>query len=311
MDNLRYVIGMDGGGTKTAAMIANLSGDVLAEVIGGPANFQVIGVEAVANTAIDLIGRCCEKVACAYGNIAAVMLGFAGAGRPVDQKRMYDGLRAMAAQRQIPLKRVIVDSDARIALEGAFRGEAGMILIAGTGSIMFGKDANGNIHRVGGWGRFLGDEGSGYSIGREGLVALVQHYDGRGKATLLTKLVAERFHLTDQTIVTEVYKNNFDIASVAPLIFEAAERGDDVCDAIVNQAIDELLVHIKTMLPKLSVAGRAKLAFIGGVIAHENILSGRLREKIEVEIARVSLQEPECSPVYGAVLMALKEAIAT
>lgn len=204
-----------------------------------------------------------------------------------------------------------MDSDARIALEGAFRGEAGMILIAGTGSIMFGKDANGNIHRVGGWGRFLGDEGSGYSIGREGLVALVQHYDGRGKATLLTKLVAERFHLTDQTIVTEVYKNNFDIASVAPLIFEAAERGDDVCDAIVNQAIDELLVHIKTMLPKLSVAGRAKLAFIGGVIAHENILSGRLREKIEVEIARVSLQEPECSPVYGAVLMALKEAIAT
>ncbi len=311
MDNLRYVIGMDGGGTKTAATTANLNGDVLSEVVGGPANFQVIGVEAVASTVLDLITQCCERVGCRYENIIAVMLGFAGAGRPVDQKRMYDGLRAMAAQKQIPLKKVIVDSDARIALEGAFRGDAGMILISGTGSIMFGKDTHGNIHRVGGWGRLLGDEGSGYSIGREGLIAVVQHCDGRGKATLLTQLVAEQFHLTDQTIITEVYTNNFDIASIAPLVLQAAERGDAVCDAIVNHAIDELLLHIKAMLPKLNVAGKAKLAFVGGVLAHENILSKKLREKIEVGIPRVSLQEPECSPVYGAVLMALREAIAT
>jgi len=316
MNDKRYVIGMDGGGTKTAAMIADLNGNILSEIVGGPANFQVIGVETVANTVIDLITQCCESVGCRYENIIAVMLGFAGAGRPVDQKRMHDGLRAVAAQKQIHLKKVIVDSDARIALEGAFRGDAGMILIAGTGSIMFGKDANGNIHRVGGWGRFLGDEGSGYSIGREGLVAVVRHYDGRGKATLLTKLVAEQFHLTDQTIVAEVYKNNFDIASIAPLVFQAAEQGDAVCNAIVNKAVDELLLHIKAMLLKINVAGTVKLAFIGGLLTHENMLSRMLRKKIE-EVAQtapfgatkalIRLQEPECSPVYGAVLMALKE----
>ncbi len=83
----------------------------------------------------------------------------------------------------VPIKKFVVESDARVALEGAFSGNPGSILIAGTGSIMFGKDSKGNIHRVGGFGRILGDEGSGFHIARSGLTAVAKQFDGRGERT--------------------------------------------------------------------------------------------------------------------------------
>jgi N-acetylglucosamine kinase-like BadF-type ATPase len=307
MSDQRYVVGMDGGGTKTAAVIADLAGNVLWNTVGGPANFQVIGVETSANTVLDMITQCCQRVGCKYESVASVVLGFTGAGRPSDQNRMRDGVLAVAGERQVALKDVIVNSDARIALEGAFRGNPGMILIAGTGSILFGKDAEDNIHRVGGWGRFIGDEGSGYDIGRRGLGAVTKHLDGRGDVTILTTLVADRFGLKDQpTIIAEVYKNNFDIASVALLVLEAADQQDSVCAEIVSRAVDELLLHIRTMLGKIDFSGAAKLAFVGSVLTHDNILSRMLRNEIHLQTPRVNLQEPECTPAYGAVLMALK-----
>lgn len=309
----KYVIGMDGGGTKTHAVIADGSGEILAEHVGGPSNFQIIGVEKAAETIFSLIQSCCESVPCAIQHIASVACGLTGAGRTGDQERMADGLKRYAARKKAKLQRVIIESDARIALEGAFKGGEGIILIAGTGSIAFGKDARGNIHRVGGWGRILGDEGSGYYIGRSGLTAVTHHLDGRGEKTKLTEMIAKTFRLNDQTaIINAVYKNGFDIASVAPLVLEAASKKDHVCLLIVEQAAVMLAEHVKVAAKMILASSRAtvrskvKLAFIGGLIANDTLLLRFLHRYISSTIPSADIIQPMASPAYGAVVMGMR-----
>ena len=307
-----FVIGMDGGGTKTAAMIADGEGNVLAQHVSGPSNFQIIGVDAAAKTIFSLIRECCDSVKISPAAIQSMTIGLTGAGRPNDQKRMADGLRKFAASRKVKLRNVSIESDARIALEGAFKGGKGIILIAGTGSIAFGKDGKGNVHRVGGWGRILGDEGSGYYIGKRALTAVCRHLDGRSAPTRLTTMIAKKFSLTSSTdIITAVYKNNFDIATMAPLVFDAASKGDIASRAIIQRASEELTEHVRSLLlkidPRISkrVKERIPLSFIGGLIANDTLLSRALQRKISTSVSQITVIKPMAPPVYGAIIMAL------
>ena len=313
MKSQKYFIGMDGGGTKTFAIIANERGEVLGEHVGGPANFQIIGVEKAAETIFSLIRSCCDSANCSAKEISSVTCGLSGAGRIGDQERMADALKKFASKKKLRLRRVIVESDARIALEGAFKGGEGIILIAGTGSIAFGKDAKGKVCRVGGWGRILGDEGSGYFIGKSGLTAVTHHLDGRGESTKLTKMVSKKFGLTDQTaIINAVYKNGFDVASVAPLVLEAASKNDHVCLLIIEQAAVLLADHVKIAAKKIlassksKVRSKVKVAFIGGLIANDTLLSNLLSRCIISNIPSVEIIRPMASPAYGAVVMAMQ-----
>ena len=247
----QFVIGIDGGGTKTAAMIADLKGNVLAKHTAGPSNFQIIGVEKSAHVIFSLMRDCCDLVGCSSKNIRGTTIGLAGAGRPGDRKKVAERLRTLASAKKFSLKRIQIESDARIALEGAFDGGPGIILIAGTGSIAFGKDRDGNIHRAGGWGRILGDEGGGYFIGNEGLKAVCRHCDGRSGPTLLTALIAKKFGLkTSADIITAIYEDNFNLALLAPLVFEAAELGDAPFVDIVRHASGELAEHVRALMAK-------------------------------------------------------------
>ncbi len=305
---------MDGGGTKTHAVITDLNGNILAEHFAGPSNFQIIGVEKAAETIFALIEMCCESVNCGAKNIASVICGLTGAGRIGDQQRMAEGLKKFAVLKKSKLKKVIIESDARIALEGAFKGEAGIILIAGTGSIAFGKDAKGNVHRVGGWGRMLGDEGSGYFLGRLGLTAVTRHIDGRGEKTILTAMIAKEFGLTDQTaIINAVYKNNFDIASVAPLVLKAAEKKDPICETIIETAVIDLAEHIRIaglkIVPRTSKKVKTKIhvSLIGGLIANDTLISQMLKQYLAYNQPNIEIIPPMASPAYGAVVMGMKK----
>ncbi|VAX17346.1 N-acetylglucosamine kinase of eukaryotic type, partial [hydrothermal vent metagenome] len=203
----------------------------------------------------------------------------------------------------LPIKKFVVESDARIALEGAFSGKPGSILIAGTGSIMFGKDSRGNIHRVGGFGRILGDEGSGFHIGRSGLTAVAKQFDGRGETTKLMTLLKEKFNIANsKELILAVYKNNFDIPTVAPLVIQAAEDGDLVCKKIIQTEVDELLLHIKSM-KRLLNEEELKISLIGGTITTNNFYARLFKKKVN-NIDRVKISEPELEPAVGAALLA-------
>ncbi len=299
-----YVIGIDGGGTKSKAVLTDLHLKTLAECTGGPTNFLIRGTTEVSQTLIELINNCITSANVSADDVVYVVLGTTGAGRVKEAEKMkYDFLN-VCKRNNFPIKSFEVESDARIALEGAFGGKPGSILIAGTGSIMFGKDRAGEIHRVGGFGRYIGDEGSGFSLGRKGLSAVAKELDGRGTPTILTQLLADKKGISDQqSLITEVYVNNFDIASVAPLVLQAAENDDNICKTIIEEETDELLLHIKAM-QKLIDVEILKVSFIGSLITKDNVYSKRFRDKIRNTLENVSLVKPEMPPEKGAALMA-------
>ncbi len=300
---MRYIIGIDGGGTKTHCVIANQNGDTLFECRGEASNFLIIGTEKVSGTIFNLIEKCRNELSISFQDIQAIVLGTTGAGRKTDAEIMEKAFIEFAAGKNISFNLFHVESDARIALEGAFSGNAGSILIAGTGSIIFGKDEDGEIHRAGGYGRLIGDEGSGYSIGKKGLAAASKQFDGRGGYTLISEIIKEKFSLdTSEKIINAVYKNNFDIASIAPVVLEAAQKGDISALKIIDEESDELVLHILAMKKKLKLP-EFQISFLGGLIKGENIYARTLKKKIILRAPDVKIKEPEHSPADGAVLI--------
>ena len=302
---MEYLIGIDGGGTKTKCVLADSNKKILHECSGGPSNFLILGTETVSETLFKLIEECKEKLQISYSEIS-VVLGTTGAGRRSDAETLEKAFANYCQSKSIQLKSFRVESDARIALEGAFSGNPGSILIAGTGSIMFGKDAKENIHRVGGFGRYIGDEGSGFAIGKKGLIAASRAFDGRGGKTTLLNLLAEKFKIdTPENLIIEVYRNNFDIASAAPLVFEAAEQNDPACLKIIEEETDELLLHLVTMHEKINETV-LHVSFIGGLISSDNIYSRTLLKKIKDSPVDIHIKPADHPPAMGAVLMAAK-----
>jgi N-acetylglucosamine kinase-like BadF-type ATPase len=303
---MNYLVGMDGGGTKTTCIITDLNGNIMHEFTGGPSNFLMLGTETVSETLLQLITKSTEAVGITSDQLGAVVVGTTGAGRRPDAEKLEHDFVNYAAFKGIGFKNFRVESDARVALEGAFSGNPGSILIAGTGSIMFGMDQSGSIIRVGGFGRFLGDEGSGYVLGKKGLIAVSKEYDGRGEKTVITELVRQKFNIdSPEVLITEIYKNNFDLASAAPLVIEAAEKGDKAALVILEQETDEMISHVRTMHKKIDEI-ELNLSLIGGLVTHENLYSQTFKRKLKEELPQVNLKEPDYPPAMGAILMAKK-----
>ena len=303
---MKYFIGMDGGGTKTHCIIADQNGDILHECNGGPSNFLMLGTEKVSETLSGLIKECISRLKIGAKDIESIVIGTTGAGRRSDAEKLEHDFLVYAALIGLRINDFHVESDAKAALEGAFSGNPGCILIAGTGSIMFGKDEAGLIHRVGGFGRFIGDEGSGFMLGKKGLTAVAKSFDGRGEKTLLSNMVYDKFKIdSPELLITEIYRNNFDIASVAPLVLEAAEKGDAIALAIIEQELDELLLHVKAMREKIKTPVM-DISFIGGILSNDNIYSRKFIQKLNEKIKDVNIKKPDSNPAFGAVLMAKK-----
>jgi N-acetylglucosamine kinase-like BadF-type ATPase len=310
MNQHLYVIGIDSGGTKTTAILCALDNAILAEAQGGPSNFQIIGVEQSAATILDLIETCCHSVGCKVSQIGAIVAGLAGAGRPGDQQQMTDGLLASAEKRNLTLNKIRIESDARIALEGAFGGKPGIILIAGTGSIVFGKDDRGKTHRAGGWGRIIGDDGSGYAIGQEAFRAVARYLDDLGGKTKLGKFLDAKYGFkTQEDIINALYKRNFDVASIAPTVIEAASGGDRIARRILIDGCSGLTELARVVCSKMNKGknfNKPQLVMTGSLLLNQNIYSRMVRLSIKRNLPHVSIREPESSPVVGAALMAIK-----
>jgi N-acetylglucosamine kinase-like BadF-type ATPase len=311
MDKPLYVIGIDGGGTKTTSVLCALDGTILTEAQDASSNFQIIGIEQTSHTILNLIETCCHSVGCSISQIGAVVAGLAGAGRSSDQQSVHDGIINLSNTRNLTINNLVIESDARIALEGAFNGKPGIIIIAGTGSIVFGKDEHGKIYRTGGWGRLIGDEGSGYAIGQKAFRAVARSFDDRSTKTKLTKLFEEKFGMnTQEAIIHSLYKENFDIASVMPTVIDAASKGDKAAKRILDNAALELVEIVEIMLKKMNTKVKnplkRPLALIGGLLANEQYYSRKVVSTIRKTGLQVSIRQAESSPVVGAAVMAME-----
>ena len=301
---MKYLIGIDGGGTKTDCAIADLSGKIIHQSAGRPSNFLVIGVEEAIENIFALIEENLFALEGDFADVKQIVIGVAGAGRDEDSLLLEKGFKDYADQEGIHFKGVKVLSDAHIALEGAFPASAGCILIAGTGSILFGKDESGTIHRVGGFGRLIGDEGSGYSIGRKALNAVSKASDGRGEETLISELLNAKMNSGfSGSIIYKVYKEKLDVASVARIVIKAAEEGDPIAEDILDEEADELVLHIRSLLIKINT-NNLNVAFSGSLIDNKNYYSDLLKRKIKSTLPKIKVIQPAFPPLGGAILFA-------
>lgn len=307
MSKRTLVLGVDGGGSKTVGLLADQQGNILSRHEVRGTNPNVVGFEAAAKTLFQLIHTCCDDARCEPLELQSLVFGIAGLGREADQKRISDEVNKLfkkEIQKPLPLSMI---TDARIALEGAFNGGTGVVIIAGTGSMVIGKTSRGDIHTAGGWGRLLGDEGSGYFLGREAIVTLTQHLDGRGDAGKLKEVFARKFGWESRDhIIAAVYQEKFDVASLAPVVIETATNNDVVSQRIVQRAAALLVEQARVVVMKMGIARKVGLVMCGGLVEKETTYANVVHMKILKLLPQVDIRPALHSPAHGAVLMALE-----
>jgi len=268
-----YYLGVDGGGSKTLAIIVDAQGRECGRGRAGSANYASVGLNRALHNIHDAVKQATSDVPCSFP-LTKAWLGLAGIDRPADAMLLASQLRELAAF-------VLVTNDAELLLS-ALGKDAGLVLIVGTGSIALARAQDGTLTRVGGWGHILGDEGSGYDIGRRGLQAVVRAVDGRSKATLLLDLILQHWQLrTVEDLIDAVYTsdNKAKIAQVAAHVTEAAQRGDQVALEIVEQAADELALLVHTVTPPMS--SQLPIVLGGGLLLHDDFLRKHVLHRIQ------------------------------
>lgn len=299
---MRHVLGIDAGGTKTRALLADESGRVVGRGKGGGANLKTHGeleVEKVLHRVIE------EAEAEAGAKPDAVALGIAGADRPEDHNVLRSILRRMGFR-----QRVLVTNDARIAFVAGSPSRVGLALICGTGSIAWGQNAGGEIARAGGWGWHVGDEGSGFWIGVRAVRAALRASDGRGPSTALIGPLLEHFEIIGvEDFVRVMYGGDFPrhrIALFAPRVAEAAAQGDLSAREILEAAAAELAGAAGSVIRRLGLPERPyDVVLSGGTFAAVPSLAEAVTSLLQAPGASVRLLEDE--PAAGAVRLALEE----
>lgn len=300
-----HVLGLDAGGMKTVCLLADGSGTVLATARGPGANLQVQGELEVEKTLHELM----EQALSGHALLPdAVCLGIAGVDRPDDAAVMRGIMRRIGYK-----TRTLVVNDALVALVAAVGEEPGIVIVCGTGSICYGRNDRGLAARAGGWGYILGDEGSGYWIGRRALTAATRHADGRGPATALTAMTLDHFAVRSvPELVHEVHARDprrHRIAGLVAAVQEAAAGGDVLARQILDDAADELLAAAASVAERLEMRGDAfPFVLAGGVFEGVPILRESVLRRLADVAPRCQPQQLTGEPALGAVRLAMAEA---
>ncbi|HYY97068.1 MAG TPA: BadF/BadG/BcrA/BcrD ATPase family protein [Pyrinomonadaceae bacterium] len=302
-----YVLGVDGGGTKTRAVVADSLGEVLGEGSAGPSNPLRVGVSDSTAAVREAVERACLDAGVRRVDLSAAEVGLAGVKREDIRERMRAALSA-----ELGVESLEVVTDADIALYGATEGKPGLTVIAGTGSICCGVNARGRRACAGGWGPVAGDEGSGSWIARRALQSVARATDGRGRRTSLTEAAREYFKVERaEDLSTAVYApnmTNIRIAGFGRHVIEAAKRRDAVARGILDEAGRELARAASAVVRKLRMEReRFRVAYVGGVFAAGNLILEPLREELARVAPRAFLAPPVLTPAEAAARMASEQ----
>ncbi|HEX8473410.1 MAG TPA: BadF/BadG/BcrA/BcrD ATPase family protein [Pyrinomonadaceae bacterium] len=297
------VIGVDGGGTKTRAIVVDEHEGVLGEGRAGPSNPLRVGVVAAATAIRQAVDRACVAAGVRRGEIVAAEIGLAGVKRLDLRERMTEALK------ELGIGRLEVVSDADIALFGATDGKPGLVIIAGTGSVCCGTNARGKHACAGGWGPIVGDEGSGSWIARRGLQAVAKATDGRAPKTPLVEAARKYFNVAiPEDLATAIYTpsmTNDRIAGFARYVIDAARARDAVAREIVSDAGRELGAAAVAIIDKLHMGRESfQVGYVGGVFAAGDLVLLPLRQEIQRAAPKARLAPPLFAPAEAAARMA-------
>jgi N-acetylglucosamine kinase-like BadF-type ATPase len=307
---MAFYLGIDGGGSKTEALVTDGEGAACGRGQAGGSNHLRVGIETATRNIERAVNIALVESGIAIRQIEYAYCGIAGSDHPEHHERVVESLRTF-----FPRGNFIVDTDARIALTGAVGFGSGIVIIAGTGSVAFGRNERGQECRAGGWGPTLGDEGSGYAIGRDGLAAVLRAHDGRGKATQLTEILCREHGMCDPPDLPRfIYASTThadDIARFSRLVMETAANGDAVAREIVDRAGRDLADCVLAVARRLSITNDGfPVAYVGGAFKSGDQLLGPMRNAIAADAPRAELITPHHTPAEGAAMMAIRAAAA-
>lgn len=310
MDNKRdyTIIGIDGGGTRTRGILYR-NGEIQARSNAGTTRVGTVGVGESSERILNVITDLCAQKDLDTAELDAVVVGLAGVWLDEEKKRSTQLIKTLARTQKMTLNDLIVISDAELAVEGAFNGDNGIVMIVGTGSIGLGKLGKDKLIRCGGWGIELDDEGSGAWIGREGLTAVVRAIDGRGNPTALTQVFCDMFPTVDiqqpRTIVKAYSDRSFEYHMLTPLVMKCAEENDKVCLEIINRAAYHLMEILETLHRQYKPKGAMPVALLGGIIENNTLLAKLLFDKIK-DHKYLKLNEAKGNALDGAIAIGIK-----
>lgn len=306
---MKFVLGVDGGGSTTRVALVDEAGRVLGAGSSGPSNFHDIGLAATQRNIAEAVGQAWRQAALPERRCQAVFLGMAGVVSPTDRR----DIAQLAAQLDLaPASLIGVDHDIRIALAGGLAGEEGIALIIGTGSSSYGRRHDGRDWRAGGWGHLLDDAGSAVFLGLQAMIAVVRAGDGRGRSTRLSESLMNALGLADlQDIMRALYHEQMSrarIAALAPIVVNAAAEGDAVARDIIARGTDELARMVEVVARQLEFVPRVVRVTVSGGVAENSgpAYRGPLEAAILRRVPTAILQPPRLQPVLGAALLALE-----
>lgn len=296
-------LGVDGGQSSTKALIGDDTGRILGVGAAGPCNHvgAAEGREKLARAAGESVAMACNQAGLAAQDVQFEAACFGMSGGPEDKRAILSEI--------LRTKQLIVTHDALIALAGSTGGEPGVVTIAGTGSIAFGRNAAGETARAGGWGFLFGDEGSGFDVARQALRAVLRFEEGWGPPTALLGALLEATGAANanellHTLYTQVWPRPR-VAALAKLVDAVASAGDPVARDILANAAQQLATLAVSVARRLFPSGETVLVcYIGGVFG-SRVLLERYREIVELTDG-TRCAPPRYSPAAGALLEAYR-----
>jgi N-acetylglucosamine kinase-like BadF-type ATPase len=300
-------LGVDGGGTKTHIAIIGNDRQLVCEGFAGASNPLRVGVETAVSNIIAAINSACDSVNKNRGDIVSATLGLAGVRRAdlrqIIHERIVEKLR---------VKKVQVFTDAEIAIHGIGKNKAGLVIIAGTGSVCIGQNTKGETATAGGWGPLAGDEGGGAGIALNALHKIAKASDGRGRPTVLSDIAVDYFRAGKlENLSVAIYAPHVDnarIAGFARFVGEAAEEGDKVAIEILREAGFELGMAAFAVIKKLDLQRtKVPIGLVGSVFQSGSLVTDSLLQTVQKIAPKAYLLDKIIKPAYAAAQMAYEQ----
>ena len=296
-DRPNYYLGIDGGGTKTDFALADEKGTLLRRITLDASNPNDVGFPQTEKILQNGITMACEGIDLTS---VSVFAGLAGCSSAENAPRIYNFLK------QFPFSNIQNDNDAKNAIAASLGKRDGVTVVMGTGSIVYAKNKDA-LYRIGGYGYLFGDEGSGFSLGKDAILAALRQEDGSGAPTLLHDYVKDQ--CAGDTVLSKIdvfYRDGKkEIAKYAPLVFKAFQNGDAVACKILTQNIATIAEMISAAADKLERAsGTVTVVLCGGLCAQKEILIPLLHSALKNDNRTYQIEICTDPPVIGALRMA-------
>jgi len=301
----KCIIGIDGGGTKTDAIIGSVTGDIMGHGHSGPCNIAAMSPEDALRSVTDAIANALVDAETTPDNIAGICACVAGYSAFPKRLALMEELG-----RLFPAARIDVEADYAAALTGGTGGKPGLVVIAGTGSVAYGENAYGQSVRAGAYGYLIDDSGSGYGVGREAIAAVLRQYDGTGPETRLTPVLHSVVGISSPLdLISEVYGGKLDrvaIASLAETVSREAAEGDEVARKILHRTGGALAVLAEAAARTLFPDTAFPIITVGSLWQAGPALTDVFARSVTRFAPKASISPPILGPVEGALFRAVQ-----